>query len=1066
MNQHNLLSNLPINVVALVLLVLTASGQIFLPLSSARPENTDVAKDWKDNSFTEIRLWQDPLDKFKFGERNSDTSFLLADNLLNELDARKKVIVAAISIPGSSYSEMAEMRRRARFAVVSALDTEQYYPEQSNHIKLFRYKPEILKDWCSLENPVEIPYEWFSTADLASNVLILWLNEHMIKLTELEYATFVQCLAKQLDHTWKSAENINRAPFSFKLIGPSNTDLLMELLRVPDIQESQQSTTVSTNLFSGGSFFETYIYNATVPDASIVDRLRYQECQDGSTPENGGRKYWYCNRYDKEEALKEALAVRKIYRFIGTDDKLATAIFWELYQRGVNKTTTITDFVTNSSKPDCNDGIVLIAELDTFYSRTLVNQMRNNDFWKHCGNKRGKNIDKDKDATVKNDNLITSFSYLRGIDGKLSSDSYQIKKNTDVNFNNNPVTQWDDAPPEHAEGRNQYDYLRRLTESIAALDDDPNFAKNGVKAIGVIGSDVYDKLIVLQALREKFTNKILFTTDLDARYLHKDQQKWTRNLVVASNFDFKLDHELQGNSMPFRDSFQTALYYATWSAVCKEVEECKKPAIKKEFLDRSGRPIVSNPQVFEIGKTRAIHLDSLSVNYLKDWVECINLDTRRAEQQSEKRKCVVELLDQYDDRENNLIDSDRIWRNYKHSSIESKHSWERERTTIIADKILQLIVTAIVIVFLYHFLLLKWVGLSPVRSFNNGMLVISITTVLVLGFILLPFTIIEAYQDADISEPVYWLEGVSVWPNLFIRYFGLITIILLFITFFNWLRECNKQNSKNLASVVRVEFWVSYFSDTYQKKMWRGIGIVSLCFTILSYFVLAGKTDMFEEALNFPYRGAIVNSVHTWLFVIQMFCLFVLVFWTAFETISCKKMIEEMRTEKQDDSRDQLWSNEAMQLAEVRTGVPHHLLHRYLQFQLIVDHAKCISRLIYLPLGMIFFILIGRSKIFDQFGMPWSLIIILIVSIVYVIIVTYHLRVAAEKFRMDLMDQYEAKKIQSNNNTIQIDRLVSLIRQENQGVYASLGHQAALTALLIPFGGMSGVQILEYLFNI
>ncbi|MBY0484730.1 hypothetical protein [Nitrosomonas sp.] len=1061
MNQHNLLSNLPINVVALVLLVLTASGQILLPLSSSRPENTDVANDWKSSSFTEIRLWQDPLDKYKFGERESETSSLLADDLSQELYARnkKKVIVAAISIPGSSYSEMAEVRRRARFAVVSALDTEQYYPEQSNNIQVFRFKPEYS---CSLKNPMEIPYEWFSTEDLNSSVLVLWLNEHMIKLNELEYAVFIQCLAMQLDRIWKPTKNVDETSIPFKLIGPSNTDLFIELLRNPNIQEPQQSTT-RTNLFAQGSLFETYIYNATVPGVNIVDRLMYQDCQVGNISEN--EKKWYCIEGDKEEAFKKVLAQSRIYRFIGTDDKLATAIFWELYQRGINKTTTITDFVTNSNKPDCNDGIVLITELDTFYSRSLVSQMRNNDFWKHCGNKKPENIYKDEEITVKNDNLITSFSYFRGIDGKLSSDSYSITKNTEVSSNNrNPIIQWDDAPPDHADGRNQYDYLRRLTESIAALDNDSGFAKNGVKAIGVLGSDVYDKLIILQALREKFTNKILFTTDLDARYLHKDQQKWTRNLVVASNFDFKLDHELQGNSMPFRDNFQTALYYATWSAVCKEDKKCKQRAIKKEFLDLSGRPKVSNPQIFEIGKTRAIHLDSLSVNYLKDWVECMNLDTRRVEQQSAERRCVKELLDQYDDREKELIDSDRIWRNYKHSSIESKHSWERERTTIIADKILQLILIAIVITLIYYFVLLKWMGLSPVLSSNKGVIVISITTVL--GFIVLPFIIIEAYQDADISEPMYWLEGVSVWPNLFIRYFGLIIIILLFVTFINWLQECNKQNSKNLVNAMRVEFWVSYFSDTNQKKMWWGIGIVSLCFTILSYFVLAGKTDMFEEALNFPYRGAIVNSLHTWLFVIQMFCLFVLIFWAAFETIACKKMIEEIRIEKQDDSQNQLWSNEALQLAEIRTGVPHHLLHRYLQFQLIVDHAKCISRLIYLPLGMVFFILIGRSKIFDQFGMPWSLIFILIVSVVYVVMVTYRLRIAAERFRMDLIDQYETKKIQSNNNTIHIDRLISLIRQENQGVYASLGHQAALTALLIPFGGMSGVQILEYLFNL
>jgi hypothetical protein len=97
-----------------------------------------------------------------------------------------------------------------------------------------------------------------------------------------------------------------------------------------------------------------------------------------------------------------------------------------------------------------------------------------------------------------------------------------------------------DTPPEHAEGRSQFDYLRRLADEIEQLDHKKQFAKNGVKAIGIVGSDLYDKLLILQALRGRFKDKIFFTTDLDARYLHADQKDWARNLVVASNFGLSL----------------------------------------------------------------------------------------------------------------------------------------------------------------------------------------------------------------------------------------------------------------------------------------------------------------------------------------------------------------------------------------------------------------------------------------------------------------------------------------------------------------------------------------------
>ena len=37
-----------------------------------------------------------------------------------------------------------------------------------------------------------------------------------------------------------------------------------------------------------------------------------------------------------------------------------------------------------------------------------------------------------------------------------------------------------------------------------------------VRAIGVIGNDVNDKLLLVQALRAAFSDRVLFTTDIDA----------------------------------------------------------------------------------------------------------------------------------------------------------------------------------------------------------------------------------------------------------------------------------------------------------------------------------------------------------------------------------------------------------------------------------------------------------------------------------------------------------------------------------------------------------------------
>ena len=99
-------------------------------------------------------------------------------------------------------------------------------------------------------------------------------------------------------------------------------------------------------------------------------------------------------------------------------------------------------------------------------------------------------------------------------------------------------------------GEAQLDYVRRLADHIAhdlayPEDDsggngssDEERAELGGRpvAVGILGSDVYDKLLVLEALRDRLPRATFFTTDLDARLSHPDLYRRTRNLIVGSAY--------------------------------------------------------------------------------------------------------------------------------------------------------------------------------------------------------------------------------------------------------------------------------------------------------------------------------------------------------------------------------------------------------------------------------------------------------------------------------------------------------------------------------------------------
>ncbi len=124
-----------------------------------------------------------------------------------------------------------------------------------------------------------------------------------------------------------------------------------------------------------------------------------------------------------------------------------------------------------------------------------------------------------------------AYSYLKGLDGQLPAfqsggDAGSSKRDDNGgDSKSGGVDRNGDAKRiERPEGQGQFDYLRRLTDQLVVLDHDLRVQRRGsIRAIGVLGSDVYDKLLILQALSAQFPDALVFTTDLDARMLHPQQ---------------------------------------------------------------------------------------------------------------------------------------------------------------------------------------------------------------------------------------------------------------------------------------------------------------------------------------------------------------------------------------------------------------------------------------------------------------------------------------------------------------------------------------------------------------
>ena len=1101
------------NPVPIVMVALLTAGVLVkvVPLDSGRPTDPDRMKSaLMGHQDVEARLWQDPLAAIEkeistrsgaakpsssASASESHSSISLRNVITAELSKDHTVTVLAVSVFGGSFDAGAEWRRRVRFAILSALGSHEYSPE--NPDALGYYVTTLNNSGKELRDvQLTVPYEWFEKS-MTSKVLVLWLDEDKLLSPYKNLISLFNELASERTHASPA--------LNFKLVGPAGSGALVRFVGDTPLRKTGQKP--SRKILNGRSTLDIFSPTATISNCDLYLSL-------GEAPE--GSMQWNCFMTPAPLSLSHMSGL-PIVRTTLTDDVLSAALLWELWQRGINRSRS---WPVKEEAPQhkarstadplraCEDGIVLIHEWDTEYARSLSRSITE-------GVKELCEAGPGKEPSVR------LFTYLRGIDGVLpgmDKPEIQIRSKTQQEKGDKPNDlrkQLEDASPEHAEGRNQFDYLRRLIFEIERLDRDENFAKNGVRAIGILGSDVYDKLLILMALQNNFQNTIFFTTDLDARYLHADQKEWTRNLVVASNFGLELDPKLQKSALPFRDTYQTAVYLAALMAL--------EPIIGDEFVTDWAETMkrVLRPMTFEVGRTHAVHLASPSVEDLEKWVNGLNPEGI-LRTNGDYLPCSIE--------------------NWKDCS-EIQPQWPSHLALKQPGAIFIIIIFGIALValasrYIQRTLRTAFDAHSPERY------AVRITLAgIIVAFLLISLTLellrrsINDSLKQGVGEPFVWLEGVSVWPSLTLRFISLILMVVLILAFtFRLKREANAisndfgfklpgswvlARSRWLAVFTgpNVDLWAydkdgkrtrnpiqrdgkkteiaTLWQNYLRATSWREkIGWVVLSTVIVFLFM---KMLFILFALPaFPHRGELVQHLHVYLVRLNVIILWGVIFWTSYEARACARLIAALNKAP----RFYVWSSlPANSIESQFTGRAEDLAD-YVNFRLVVRATQRIQWLIYLPFVSILFMVVAQSDLFDAMDFPPSLIAVVVLSLCYAVHSEMLLRTCAVNARTEALKEFEDQlfalegqgdspapagtsgatsgtaeviaivhdaqtvSTQPRISAEQIRLLMERIRNTREGALAPFSQQPALQALLLPFGGYGGVQLIEYMMSL
>lgn len=1156
--QTKMASSLPI--VGVLLVIAGAYCVSRSQLKSSRPEAPAGLKHpVTEKDKIEARLWQDPF-KAVYDHRQAKRSeekkdpcepavYQLSgqiDRLIKEYTAsasnavrgfvenvkaqlkpyvsnKRLLHIMLIMVRDGSSAEDYERRLRNRYAILTALRACGMSAEDTKHIRYFtvasRQENDLTRGVSRIDEISHdsseltvFPYEWFEREELypvtihewaddrPERVLLIWLPECVFSKQPLtRLAQLIDALGRRRSNSSKStsydwAKNMGKDNIiEIDLIGPSHSGTLRAMLKEVAAIQSSNYEPEDTNTVDVKSKLEDLgIFSpwSTASPALLVDDS-FNE--DPNAQNSASHMY--------KVIPKEFAKINvEFLRMIGSDDLLAIHLIQELKKRGVCPVSK-------------KDHVALISEWDTFYGKafplTFAAMMEsidpNNSRLEPDWITYAKNLNRKMPGDSKHyfpENLHT-YTYICGIDGVLtgSQSSEDKRSNGDAqNEKTDPLSKWTYAESlKRPIDRSQLDYVRRLAKK---LSDEYNRSNKKLKAIGVVGTDVYDKLILLHALREQFSDVIFFTTDLDARLMHDEQYKWTRNVIVASNFGLELSGKYQRNiyqyweesSFPsFRDNYQTALFFACRVALGLRVVPYKIEqvnfgqdgsvrllsgrAVQRLYGNKMLRDdfetitqLISHPRLFEIGRDRAVDISA---------------------------------------------DDSEI------------HPPRRDLTWTVSELII-----LILLVTMSFFLLLvqlnaharKAVRLfSPMRWDLSGF---GVKLAAIVSIMFVAFAIYDHYQQG--GERFLLAAGVSIWPGETLRLIALILSVFFLaksyqdlqkkeqeldkdfsldtihtlqpISFTKWRKskhgsDCSKNRLISWLSYRRwisihgwdtgeddvdaQELWEGYLiRGTRGKRAWRimRISIVYILFVAILMFILGSRP-------NVPYRGNIGRTVDLALLISSIFSMIILIFLVVDATKLSLKLVRSLKTPvtvwpekllnslKKEENSKQPGAKTVRDPESSDNSLDHvydKALAEWLDIKFIASHTEAVGKLIYYPFIILLIMFVARSRYFDNWNFPISLIIIFLLNSTCALCCGWMLRREAEKTRNIALERIGKELVKATAacdecRSKHLETMIGQIKSMRQGAYSSFAENPVLHAILIPSGGISLLTLLRFL---
>ena len=1041
--------------------------------SAAVEETRAVRPDLQD---VNARLWEDPFaavgrvtrDKSADGSRATRTLDTICTHLRARAGKRAgRLLVVGAMVSTAPYADGEEHRRRTRYAVQSALALAQYVPENADSLGWFRW-----------DGNTDVPFELFrrknaSVIGASQFAVVLWLSDESLSLLDVNDPQMQSTEGHPVANLLRLREQVRTScastgpfaeagAFEFKVLGPASSQTLRTMA-----QEVKRMPALSADCPDCQPAIELYSPFATAPAKEMLSSAAPPEIDRVC---RRAEDEWYCRL---GQVFWRHARIR-FFRTTASDDALAHTLVDELARREVRVTTDPTTATTAHH-------VALVSEWDTYYGRRLPAVfLRASEQERACENDASELGEATGGAQA--ECRVHRFSYLRGLDGEgprpvRAESSGGDKSLTDRLFR--------EGSTDPAEGVRQFDYLRRLAGQIEAQNDRLRALGEGeIGAIGVLGSDLYDKIAVLRALRPAFPRAVFFTTDLDARLLAAEHLDWTRNLVVASGFGLQLAPCLQKDIPPFRATYQTAAFFgsrlALFNAFPKHdrfrADRCPDRAdvsvvptpdalpqtgIDAPRLDRW----LAQPRLFELGRTQAVDL-SPAGGTCAGLAACDDIHPP------------------------GLVPAD---------------GW-RQLLRGLAG--LALLLPLFMLGAGTRSVLLRPIELAALAwtSGDAGLRLRAIVGIaLVTALVAWPMVRMIHGLANPAGEPFLWTEGVSVWPSELLRVVSLLLAVSFlchalsegarhlpaFSGAFHIPRGIDDRNlqdrllgrfrtSPAMEGPPMAHLWTQFGASAHWSLVLARACLWTTVFLGggFAIFTLAGASAL-------PARGPDAFAVDRML-VAALFTLFPVLLFCVNDLIRlCGRLFAAIAEPR--DGGD--WPDETLAAHADLLGMPPlraadapldpksptltpalraAVLDPWIDVQFVARLSAFVGPLILLPFILLALLLVARWSLFDQWDLSLSLGSVLAAGFVIACGNAWLMQRAAARARRSALDRLDALLLASKGGTptaypvpAHLQAMIEAVRGLRRGAFVPFVEQPIVRAILLPFSSAGGMYLID-----